>query len=132
MDVTVNIRSVREMDGEKESFDTAAPGELSREGEVLRLTYRPEGGRAELTARPGCVVLRRRGEVSSEMVFRPGRRCLGDYATPYGAMAMAVTAHRIDDRLTDDGGELILEYHLELGGSDLGRHTVRIQVQTKE
>ena len=132
MDVTVNIRSVREMDGEKESFDSAAPGQLSREGETLRLTYRPEGGTAELTARPGCVVLRRRGEVSSEMVFRPGRRCLGDYATPYGAMAMAVTTHRIDDALTDDGGQLVLEYDLELGGSDLGRHTVRIQVHTKE
>lgn len=131
MDVTVNIRSVREMDGERESFDTAAPGELCREGETLRLTYHPEGGTAVLTARPGCVVLRRQGEVSSKMVFRPGRRCLGDYATAYGSMDMAVTTRRVDDRLADDGGELILEYDLELGGGSLGSHTVRIQVQTK-
>lgn len=131
MDVLVSIRSVREMDGERESYDTAAAGELCRDGETLRLTYRPEGDKAVLTARPGCVVLQRQGEVSSKMVFRPGRRCLGDYATPYGAMDMAVTTRRLDDRLGDDGGELTLEYDLELGGSGLGSHTVRIRVQTK-
>ncbi len=130
--VTVAVRSVRELDGEKESCDTAAEGVLRREGEKLTLTYFADGGRAVLTARPECVVLERTGEIASKMVFRPGRRCLSDYVTPYGAMPMAVTTRRLEHRLTGEGGELVLEYELELGGDSLGSHTVRITAHTKE
>lgn len=75
------------------------------------------------------VTLMRFGEYNSQMVFQEGRRHLSMYDTPYGSMAIGVNTHRLRAELDERGGDIEIDYNLEIDHTVAGRNTFQIKVR---
>ena len=78
------------------------------------------------------VTLMRVGEVNSQMVFQEGRRHLSMYNTPYGAMAIGVNTRHLLAELTDQGGDIEIDYAIEVDHAIAGRNIFQIKVKEAE
>ena len=78
------------------------------------------------------VSLMRVGEFNSQMVFREGRRHLSLYNTPYGAMTIGVHTRHLLAELGDQGGELEVDYSVEVDHTVAGRNVFHISVKELE
>lgn len=78
------------------------------------------------------VTLLRVGEVNSQMVFQEGRRHLSMYNTPYGAMAIGVNTRHLLAELTDQGGDIEIDYAIEVDHAIAGRNIFQIKVKEAE
>lgn len=135
--VTISIEGKQSFPGsEPEVVRTQARGTLEDRGEAgIRLSYQEsedsglEGSVTTLQVEPGRVVLERTGPLSSRMVFEEGkeRRCA--YATPYGTIGLTVRTRKLQARLDSQGGEVSIDYDLELDGAGTGRHALDLQVR---
>ena len=74
------------------------------------------------------VTLMRVGEVNAQMVFQEGRRHLSMYNTPYGAMAIGVNTRHLLADLNDQGGDIEIDYAIEIDHAIAGRNIFRIKV----
>ena len=77
------------------------------------------------------VTLMRVGEFNAQMVFQEGRRHLSMYNTPYGAMAIGVNTRHLLADLNDQGGDIEIDYAIEIDHAVAGENLFRIQVRQK-
>lgn len=75
------------------------------------------------------VTMMREGEVCTQMVFRQGRRHLSLYHTPYGKMTIGVNARHVMVDMDENGGDLELDYDIEIDHSVSGRNVFAIHVK---
>ena len=111
------------------------PSTKAREGESYTLSYQA----SEITGLGGTlttiqvegeqVTLMRVGEYNSQMVFQEGRRHLSMYNTPYGAMTIGVNTRHLLAQLTDQGGDIEVDYAIEVDHAMTGRSIFRINVK---
>ncbi len=87
--------------------------------------------RVLLRVEENCITMRRMGEYSTVMRYIPGQETQLMYKTPYGEMQMKIKTHKIDNRLTDAGGELAWEYELFAGG-DASKNKIILRVKLTE
>ena len=133
--VTIRLRSRQTMEGETLTTDQTLRGRLAAGEEGWSLSYREgeDSGLGNtvttLTAGPDKVVLERKGEVSCRMVFRPGRRYLTDYITPYGSFPLELLTRELEHRLEGERGGLLLRYGLCLGGGDMGENELCLEFE---
>ena len=74
------------------------------------------------------MTLTREGGVNSMMVFEEGRRHLSMYETPYGALSVGVNTRRMRAELDAGGGEIEIDYAIEVDHAVTGQNLFRIQV----
>lgn len=77
----------------------------------------------------GKVTLLREGEVNSQMVFEEGRRHLSMYETPYGALSIGVNTRCLRSTLGEAGGELEIDYAIEIDNLLAGQNLFRMNVK---
>ena len=78
------------------------------------------------------VTLMRVGEFNSQLVFQVGRRHLSVYNTPYGAMSVGVHTRHLLAELSDRGGDIEVDYSIEVDHALAGRSIFRINVKEAE
>lgn len=61
-----------------------------------------------------CVTLIRGGAEGTRLILEKGKRHLCQYATDYGQMMLGVFTSKVDNQLTDKGGQLTVNYTLDL------------------
>ncbi|MBQ5671430.1 MAG: DUF1934 domain-containing protein, partial [Oscillospiraceae bacterium] len=61
---------------------------------------------------PSEAVITRDGTVSSKMVFVEGKHNVFLYNTPWGSMTMGIDTHKIENSLTEQGGNIEIDYTL--------------------
>ena len=79
----------------------------------------------EIAMRDDVISMNRSGSMEADMVFEKGKRFESRYKTPYGAVEMAVFCTKANytvDR--DGGGEIALEYQLDLGNHYAAMHNM--------
>lgn len=120
------------------------------DGEVIELTtagrlYRKNGSyyimykESELTGMDGvtttlkiegkCITLMRNGFYPTQMVFEKGQRHFGIYNTEMGALTVAISARNIINNMTDSGGELSIDYSIEIDHVLTGENMFKINVK---
>lgn len=116
-------------------IELVTEGELERTGpESYRLSYRESAvtgmgdTRTTLEVEAGRLTMVRAGEVECRMVFRPGYRHRSLYGTPYGAMTVGIETHSLHSSLDEHGGEVSMEYSMELEGVGAGRTHFTLKV----
>lgn len=77
---------------------------------------------------PSCVIIERTGIIRSVMVFEQGRFHRGEYITPYLSFDVAVSTRSLRNTLSSSGGELYLDYAVELKGAASIRTKMTITV----
>lgn len=56
--------------------------------------------------------VKRTGESSSDMDYRPGKKTSFEYNTPYGVMKMEIFTKKLDYELNENGGLINIQYEL--------------------
>lgn len=121
--------------GARDSVELVTAGQYGFEDGESRFTYEESdltglsGTRTTFTISPMGVVLRREGNLNSEMVFQQGRKNFFLYETPFGSATMGVDTRRIDTQLGEHGGDLELDYDIDFNHTPVGRNTFKINVK---
>ena len=135
--VIISIRGVQSLEpGEEDVMELVTQGVLRQEeGEGFSLSYLEseltglEGTLTTFQVEPERVTLLRVGEFNSQMVFQEGRRHLAMYNTPYGSMTIGVNTRHLLADLTERGGDIEIDYAIEIDHSVAGRNVFQINVR---
>lgn len=80
---------------------------------------------------PSKTVVRRKGVLNSEMVFKVGGKHSFLYDTPYGAATLELETRKITAELDENGGELTIEYLLNMEHAVVSLNSLRISVKPR-
>ena len=138
-EVVISIKGMQNFEGAlPDVIELVTEGRLARDGESYTLSYQE----SELTGLEGTlttiqvdreqVTLMRVGEFNSQLVFQEGRRHFSMYNTPYGAMTIGVNTRHLLAQLTDQGGDIEVDYSVEVDHALAGRNVFRISVRESE
>ena len=119
-----------------EEMELVTSGTLKRDGAGgYTVSYQEteltglEGTTTKLHIRDGQVTLLREGSINSQMVFEEGRRHLSMYETPYGALSIGVNTRRMRSTLSEAGGDLEIDYAIEIDNLIAGQNLFRMNVR---
>ena len=135
-EVVISIKGMQKYEGmPPDVVELVTEGRMARDGSSYTLSYQE----SELTGLEGTlttilvdgeqVTLMRMGEFNSQLVFQEGRRHLSLYNTPYGAMTIGVNTRHLLAELTDQGGDIEVDYAIEVDHALAGRSVFRINVR---
>lgn len=136
-EVIISIKGTQNYDGENDVIELVTAGTLTRQEGGYALTYEEseltglEGTRTTFQVEDARVTLLRVGSVCSQMVFEEGQRHLSMYDTPYGSMEVGVNARRVRASLNDGGGQIEINYAIEIDHAVAGENLFRISVREK-
>lgn len=119
-------------EGDTYTFCTTAG--MKTECGVVTITYEENTGcTSEIifdTGKPGMVTIHRTGGIMNTIVLEKGKRHISVYNTPIMPFETAVLAKKVDVNMTyEDGGDIDLDYLVELRGMDLQRTEMKIHVE---
>lgn len=138
--VIISIKGVQSTEGEQpEVIELVTEGKLLDCGDAgYTLTYQEsqltglEGTLTTFQVEPDCITLMRVGEFNSQMVFQPGRRHFSMYETPYGALSVGINTKKMRANLNERGGEIEIDYAIEIDHAVAGENMFHIDVREKE
>ena len=135
-DVVISIKGIQKYEGQdSDTIELVTEGRLTRDEGGYTLSYQEseltglEGTLTTIQVEGEQVTLMRVGEVNSQMVFQEGRRHLSMYNTPYGAMAIGVNTRHLMADLNDHGGDIEIDYAIEVDHAIAGRNVFQIKVK---
>lgn len=138
-DVVISIKGMQKYEGTpSDTIELVTQGRLMRDGTCYTLTYQEsevtglEGTLTTILVDGEQVTLMRAGEINAQMVFQEGRRHLSMYNTPYGAMAIGVNTRHLLADLNDQGGDIEIDYAIEIDHAIAGRNVFQIKVKEAE
>ena len=120
---------------EGEMLELITDGELAREGNLYSITYKEseltglEGTTTVLEIDSDRVILSRSGNVDSQLVFEQGKKHMGFYETMFGAFTVGVSTRRISSTLQDSGGNLEIDYTVEVDHALAGQNNIKMSVR---
>ena len=80
---------------------------------------------------PGQVILRRTGNLRSEMIFREGERHDSLYQMEFGALMLSVFAKQIEANIHEQGGTIDLVYSIAIEQGDAGLVEYHLDIRAK-
>lgn len=142
-DVVISIRSLIDYGLEQEdSIDFTTDGVYQVEDGVAHIAYLESevtgllGTRTSVKILPEKVIVDRRGSLTSRMEFSPGSKSSFLYDTPMGQATMNMNTRSVRHRFDTSGGELEIDYVLDVEHTVVSRNkftlTVREQKQMGE
>ena len=135
-DVIISIKGTQKYENaDQDVIELVTEGRLEREGGSYTLSYQEseltglDGTLTTFQIEPERVTLLRVGEYNSQMVFEEGRRHMAMYNTPYGAMTVGVNTRHLLAELDDQGGDIEIDYAIEIDHAIAGRNIFQIKVK---
>ena len=137
--VLISITAAAE-NGDKQSdvmrLITAGTIERQKDGYLLRyeetLDESEPSHHVCLTIAPDMVSMARTGTYETNLLFRRGQRYESLYHTPYGDMEMAIYCTKVFSRIDEKGGDVQLQYQLDMGGQFVAMHDFALQFMRKD
>ena len=134
-DVIISIRGIQKYEhADNDTIELVTQGRLHRDEGGFTLSYQEseltglEGTLTTIQVEPERITLMRMGEVNLQMVFQEGRRHFSMYNTPYGAMAVSVNTRHMYAELDEGGGDIEVDYNIEIDHAVAGRNIFQIKV----
>ena len=87
------------------------------------------GCQTRLRLRDGEIQMKRFGEGAgsgTEILFEKGKRYTGFYDTPFGAIEIEVLTNDVASNITENGGNIDIDYDISLKGLAEGRNLLNI------
>jgi uncharacterized beta-barrel protein YwiB (DUF1934 family) len=125
-------QTTRESFGE-ETVDLVTSGVLRRDGDDYTLMYQEADMSGEtqttLLVQGSRVTILRSGEVTTQMVFEEGRKHFSYYDTHEGSLLVGINAGSVRADLSEHGGDIFMDYMLEIDHAVAGENRIRINVR---
>ena len=138
-DVIISIRGLQEQDGEAgDPITLVTPGRYYRKNDSYYISYEESeltglaGTRTTLRIKPDYVKLVRTGLYPSELLFELGKRHMSLYHTDYGDLSIVVSTNHIRNTLPDDGGDLDVQYTVEVANTPVGVNHLSLTIKNAE
>ncbi|MCF0120508.1 MAG: DUF1934 domain-containing protein [Oscillospiraceae bacterium] len=119
-----------------EGYELITDGEYSFTPECITISYIEseltgfqKNVRTTFTATGDTVTLSRTGGFSGDMVFCEGQKHYFVYDTPYGSFTMGVETHTLTAELDENGGELYIDYVIDVENIVVSKNIFRIVVK---
>ena len=135
-EVIISIKGMQKYEhADPDAIELVTEGRLEKADDIYTLTYQESeitGLGSTLTTilvEGEQVTMMRAGEFNAQMVFQEGRRHLSLYNTPYGSMTIGVHTNHLMAELTDQGGDIEVDYAIEMDHAVAGRNIFRINVK---
>lgn len=91
-----------------------------------------EGTKTTFRITPDVVTLEREGTTNSQMVFQKGKKHVFLYDTEYGSFSLGVNTSRLITGLNVGGGDMRIDYTLDMDSVIVSQNSVVINVKVKE
>jgi len=133
-DVIISVTGLQQSAEGPDSIQLVTPGQYGMSADEIRVKWKEseltglEGTDTELLVQPGMVVLSREGKLNTRMEFEEGRKHYFLYETPYGSATMGLNTHRIRSRFGPHGGDIEIDYILDVDQTVIGRNRFFIEV----
>lgn len=122
-------------DNDVDEMEFITEGKLYRRNGTVYLIYEE----SELSGIPGCqtrlrlrdgeIQMKRFGDGAgsgTEILFEKGKRYTGYYDTPFGAIEIEVLTNDVASNISEDGGNIDIDYDISLKGLAEGRNVLNI------
>ena len=122
---------------EPEVIELVTEGTLEQTDTGWCLTYEEsdltglKGVTTTFLVEPEVITLRRKGPLSSEMVFHEGQYHESLYRMEFGALMITVCASKVRYDISENGGTIDLTYAIEIEQSAAGCIEYHLDIQTK-
>ncbi|MGI6778519.1 MAG: DUF1934 domain-containing protein [Acetivibrionales bacterium] len=126
-DVIISVKGSQTAENQQDDIlELVTEGKYYKKGETYYVSYNEsevtgmEGTTTTLKVDGDIVTLIRFGAVNSQFVFQKGQRHICHYDTAYGAFTIGVYANEVNVNINDSGGEIRVDYQLEIGNNRFG------------
>jgi len=122
----------------EDSMRLITPGELEKNADGYVIRYEESidedapPHQVEIAMKKDVISMNRKGTIEADMIFEKGKRFESRYRTPYGAMDMAVFCTKAAYTVDRDGGEIALQYQLDLGNQFAAMHNMNYHFMRKK
>lgn len=137
-DVVISMHSVQNSDSDdRDLLDFSTDGNYFIDGDTACFSYLEsevtglEGTRTSVFVRPNEVIIDRDGLIRSRMVFREKENNRFLYDTPYGSATLGIKTRSIRHSFNDNGGELELDYVLNMEHAVVSRNKFFVKVEER-
>ena len=134
-DVIISVTGVQQGVNGPDAMELVTAGQYGQDEKETLLTWQEseltgmEGTKTSLRVQPRGVVLSREGTLNTRMEFEEGRKRYFLYETPFGSATMGLNTRRIVNRLGVHGGEIEIDYSVDMDDTVVGRNRFFIRVQ---
>ena len=134
-DVIISVTGVQQGVNGPDAMELVTAGQYGQDEKETLLTWQEseltgmEGTKTSLCVQPRSVVLSREGTLNTRMEFGEGRKRYFLYETPFGSATMGLNTRRIVNRLGAHGGEIEIDYSVDMDDTIVGRNRFFIRVQ---
>ncbi len=116
----IKVINAQTIDSVTDTIEQSAKGSYYEKGDKKYILYKTEENNiitsTIIIIENGTVIIRRKGEIESNMHFVRGETTTSSYILPYGKMIIHINTEAINDSLNIYGGELSLKYELLIQG----------------
>lgn len=116
----ITLTGKQTIDGESDQYELTTLGRYLKKGDKYYISYEGseltgyENTTTTLKVKEGYISMIRFGATSTQMVFEKEKKYIGYYETPFGNLSVGVTTNSMSVDIDDDGGEIKLDYMIEL------------------
>ena len=134
-DVIISVTGVQQGVNGPDAMELVTAGQYGQDEKETLLTWQEseltgmEGTKTSLRVQPRGVVLSREGALNTRMEFEEGRKRYFLYETPWGWATMGLTTRRSVNRRGALGGEIGMDYSVDMDDTIVGRNRFFIRVQ---
>ncbi len=135
--VTITLKSVQTADSERSEVELITDGRMRKIDGGFEIVY----NESEATGFEGsttilsCVgntraSMQRTGAAPSNLIIEKDKKHHCHYGTPYGEFIVGIYTHKIDNKLTEDGGDLYFKYTVDVNSAYVSDNEVFVNVKT--
>lgn len=129
----ISVTSKQSIDDE--GIEVVTPGEFFEKDGFYYAIYDEteisgmDGTRTTLKIKDDKVVIMRDGTTSANMEFQRGRSNISLYNTPYGVLEIKLKTYEMDVNISETGGDVQIEYDMEMQGQDPIETIININIK---
>lgn len=133
--VIIKVIGSQMVDQDTNRIELETEGKYYKKGSSYYITYREsevtglQGTTTTLKVSESVITLMRFGTINSQLVFEQGQKHISHYDTIHGAFTIGVIANTVDINVNDSGGEIRVDYQLELDNAEVGVNDFIMQIR---
>lgn len=134
-DVIISVTGIQQGAYGPDALELVTAGRYGVSPDGILLTWEEseltgmQGTHTSLSVQPRSVVLSREGATNSQMEFEEGTKHYFLYETPHGSTTLGLNTSRIRSSLGRHGGDIEIDYTVDIDQSVVGRNRFYIQVR---
>jgi uncharacterized beta-barrel protein YwiB (DUF1934 family) len=135
-DVIISVKGTQlDIDNVPSVLELVTEGKFYKENDSYYVAYNEsevtgmEGTTTTLKLDNDAVTLVRTGAINSQFVFKQGQRHLSYYDTDFGSFTISVFASDVFVNVDDNGGEIKVEYRMEIDNSSTGSNKFHMLIR---